>query len=43
MGCWSGDQQRLRGDQQRQNAGHYFGDKLTDAERKALSEYLKTL
>jgi hypothetical protein len=25
------------------NAGHYFGDKLTDAERKALLEYLKTL
>lgn len=25
------------------NAGHYFGDKLTDAERKALIEYLKTL
>ncbi len=25
------------------NHGHYFGDKLTDAERKALIEYLKTL
>lgn len=25
------------------NAGHYFGDKLTDTERKALLEYLKTL
>ena len=25
------------------NKGHYFGDKLTDAERKALIEYLKTL
>jgi mono/diheme cytochrome c family protein len=25
------------------NSGHYFGDKLTDAERKAVIEYLKTL
>jgi hypothetical protein len=25
------------------NYGHYFGDKFTDAERKALTEYLKTL
>ena len=25
------------------NYGHYFGDKLTDAERKAVIEYLKTL
>lgn len=25
------------------NHGHYFGDKLTDPERKALIEYLKTL
>ena len=25
------------------NYGHYFGDKLTDQERKALLEYLKTL
>jgi hypothetical protein len=25
------------------NHGHYFGDKLTDTERKALIEYLKTL
>jgi mono/diheme cytochrome c family protein len=25
------------------NAGHYFGDHLTDAERKAVIEYLKTL
>jgi mono/diheme cytochrome c family protein len=25
------------------NQGHYFGDKLTDAERKAVIEYLKTL
>jgi len=25
------------------NYGHYFGDKLSDAERKALIEYLKTL
>ena len=25
------------------NYGHYYGDKLTDAERKALLEYLKTL
>lgn len=25
------------------NYGHYFGDKLTNAERKALIEYLKTL
>ena len=25
------------------NFGHYFGDKLTDAERKAVIEYLKTL
>lgn len=25
------------------NKGHYFGDKLTDHERKALIEYLKTL
>jgi mono/diheme cytochrome c family protein len=25
------------------NAGHYFGDALTDAERKAVIEYLKTL
>ncbi len=25
------------------NKGHYFGDKLTDKERKALIEYLKTL
>ncbi|MEI2709306.1 MAG: hypothetical protein V9E96_09870 [Chitinophagaceae bacterium] len=25
------------------NYGHYFGDKLTDTERKALLEYLKTL
>lgn len=25
------------------NHGHYFGDKFTDAERKALIEYLKTL
>ena len=25
------------------NAGHYYGDKFTDAERKALLEYLKTL
>jgi hypothetical protein len=25
------------------NYGHYFGDKLTDKERNALLEYLKTL
>lgn len=25
------------------NSGHYFGDRLTDPERKALLEYLKTL
>jgi hypothetical protein len=25
------------------NYGHYFGDKLSDAERKAVLEYLKTL
>ena len=25
------------------NYGHYFGDKLTDKERKAIIEYLKTL
>ena len=25
------------------NAGHYFGDHLTDHERKAVIEYLKTL
>ncbi|RYF82114.1 MAG: hypothetical protein EON98_11620 [Chitinophagaceae bacterium] len=25
------------------NYGHYFGDALTDAERKAVIEYLKTL
>ncbi len=25
------------------NSGHYFGDKLSDAERKAVIEYLKTL
>ncbi|MEY4134370.1 MAG: hypothetical protein RL386_720, partial [Bacteroidota bacterium] len=25
------------------NAGHYFGDKLSDGERKAVIEYLKTL
>ena len=25
------------------NAGHYFGDKLSDAERKSVIEYLKTL
>ena len=25
------------------NSGHYYGDKFTDAERKALIEYLKTL
>ena len=25
------------------NYGHYFGDDLTDAERKAVIEYLKTL
>ena len=25
------------------NYGHYFGDELTDAERKAVIEYLKTL
>jgi hypothetical protein len=25
------------------NYGHYFGDKLSDKERKAVIEYLKTL
>jgi hypothetical protein len=25
------------------NYGHYFGDKFTDAERKVVIEYLKTL
>jgi hypothetical protein len=25
------------------NGGHYFGDKLTTDERKAVTEYLKTL
>jgi hypothetical protein len=25
------------------NYGHYFGDKMTDGERKAVIEYLKTL
>ena len=25
------------------NEGHYFGDKLSDAERRSVIEYLKTL
>ena len=27
----------------RSNAGHTYGDELTDAERRAVIEYLKTL